>query len=137
VTFLQRIQALQQRPLLIRLPEKAGVVEARTKHTLVAMTDEPLRIFISIQHRKKMRQQLAARIFQRKIFLVVAHHRDQYFFRQGQELRIESAKNDRGKFGEVDYAVEEGLVFPPARSGNRTSARIERFANLLLALTAS
>ena len=130
----QQIQPLQQRALLIRLPEKSRIVEARPQHALVAVPDQSLRIAIGIQHREKMRQQLMVRIFKRKIFLMVAHHRDQHFFRQRQKLRIEAAENHGRKFREVHHRIEQSLVFPPARSGNGARGRIESFANLLLAL---
>ena len=81
-----------------------------------------------------MRQQLAVRIFHRKIFLMVAHHRDQHFFRQRQKLRIEAAENHGRKFRQIHHRVEQRLVFPPARAGNRARRRVERLANLLLAL---
>ena len=78
-----------------------------------------------------------AGIFHRKILLMIAHHRDQHFFRQGQKLRIEPAQNHGRKFRQVHHRIEQRLVFPPPRSGNRARSRIESLANLLLALCAS
>ena len=85
----ERIETFQQGALLIGLPEKASIVEARPQHALIAVPNKRLRISIGIQHRQKMGQQLTARIFQGKIFLMIAHDGDQHFFRQREELRIE------------------------------------------------
>ena len=68
---------------------------------------------------------------------MIAHHRDQNLFRQGEELQIECAENHRGKFSQVYYAFKERLIFAPARSGNGARGSIESFANLMLALGAS
>ena len=68
---------------------------------------------------------------------MVAHHRDQHFFRQRQKLRIEPAQNHRRKLRQVHHRIEQRLVFPPARPGNRARGRVERLANLLLTLRAS
>ena len=101
------------------------------------MADQPLRIAVGIQHRQKMRQQLPVGIFDREIFLVIAHHRDQHFFRQRQKLRIEPAQNRRGKLGQIHDRIEQRLIFAPARPGNGARRGVERLANLMLAFGAS
>jgi len=45
------------------------------------MPDQSLGIAIRIKHGKEMRQKFTLGIFDRKIFLVIAHHRDQHFRR--------------------------------------------------------
>ena len=49
-------------------------------------------------------------VLHREVLLVVAHHRDQHFFRQFQELRVEAARDRRGVFGEVDQRFEQRRV---------------------------
>ena len=50
-----------------------------------------------------------------EVLLVMLHHHDEHFFRQGEELRIEVAE-DRGRvFGEVDQRVFESGVGPGVR----------------------
>ena len=85
---------------------------------------------------RKCGRSLPLRIFDREIFLVIAHHRDQHFFRQRQKLRIEAAQNRRRKFGQVHDRIEQRLVFAPARAGNGPRRGIESLANLMLAFTA-
>ena len=133
----QQFQPLQQRPFLIRLPEKSRIAEPGAKNALVAVSDQPLRIAVGIQHRQEMGQQRMVRIFHRKIFLMVTHNRDQHFFRQRQKLWIEPAQNHRRKFRQVHHRVEERLVLPPPCPGNRAGSGVERFANLLLAFCTS
>src|SRR3984957_19863667 len=70
----QRVDPLQQRTLLIGLPEKACIVKSRAQHSLIPVTNQALRISIGIEHREKVRQQLALRILESKILLVIAHH---------------------------------------------------------------
>ena len=70
------------------------------------MPDQPLRIIVSIQRREKMRQEFSARLFNCEIALVVAHHRNQHFFRQDKIVGIEVAQNDRRKLGQVDHLIE-------------------------------
>src|ERR1019366_46372 len=65
---------------------------------------------------------------------MVAHHRDQHFFRQSEKLRIEAAENNGRKFRQIDDGRNQRLVFAPARSGNGASGRVERFADRLLPL---
>ena len=132
---LQPRNPLAQRMLLVGLPEKACVVEAGAQHTLVAMTNQPVGIAVRIQHRQKIRQQVAIRPFDSKIFLVVPHHRDQNFLRKLKKFRFKAAKNDRGPFGKIHNRFKQGLVFAPAGSGNRASGDVKSFADLLLALT--
>src|SRR5260370_42584187 len=78
----QALHPLLKRGLLVAIPEEACIVEAGTQYALIAVTDEPFRITLSIQHRKKMREQLASGVFDSKILLMITHNRDQNFFRQ-------------------------------------------------------
>ena len=75
--------------LLVSLPEEAGVVEACPQHALVAVPDDAVGIAVGIQHGQKMRREVAPGIFDRKVLLVVAHDRDQNFFRQLEKFGIE------------------------------------------------
>ena len=131
---LQQINALIERGLLVGLPEKSRIVEARPQHPLVAMPDQSLGIAVGIQHRQEMRQQLAAGIFHRKIFLMVAHHRDQHFFRQGQKFLVEISQNDRRPLRQIDHGIQQSLVFAPPCAGNSARRLIQRLANHLFAL---
>ncbi len=80
-----------------------------------------------------MRQQCSLGIFNREIFLVIAHHRHQYLFRKREKLRIETAQNHGRKLGEIDDRRHQRLVLSPARSGDRASRGVERLADDMLA----
>ena len=67
--------------LLVSLPEEARIVETSPQYTLITMANQTVRIAISIQDSKEVRQQIAGCMLDSKIFLMVAHHRDQNFFR--------------------------------------------------------
>src|ERR1700756_2802531 len=84
-----------------------------------------------------MRSQLPARVINRKIFLMITHDRDQHFFRQLQKLRIKIPQDYRGKFGEIDDGVEQGVVFAPARTWNCARGRVQRLADLLFSFPAT
>ncbi len=134
---LQLGDALAQRTLLVGLPEEARVVEAGAQHALVAVADDARRIALGVEHGQKMRRQPAARVLHREIFLVVAHHGDQHFFRQLEEFAIEVAEDHRGPLRQIDDRVEQFLVFAPARAGNGAGGGVQRFADALLALAAA
>ena len=119
--------------LLVGLPEKSRVVEARPQHTFMPVANDPLRISIGIQHRQEVRLQFVISIFNRKIFLVIAHHCDQNFLRKAKEIRIEATEYSERKFRKIDHRIKQILVFPPARARDRAGGGIESFANLLLA----
>src|SRR5207245_324568 len=123
--------------LLIGLPEETRIIEPRAENPFIAMSDCALAIGIGIQHSQEMRRQLPARVLNRKIFLMITHDRDQHFFRQLQKLRIKIPQDYRGKFGEIDDGVEQGLVFAPARTRNRPRSYIECLADLLLSFPAT
>src|SRR6201984_2395561 len=130
----QEIDALAQSLLLIRLPEKAGIVEASAQDALIAVANQSIRVASSIENREKMRQQFSIGIFDSKILLVVTHHRYQHFLRQIEEFGIEAAQDHRRKFGKIDDGCDQGLVFAPARARNGASRGVERFADHMLAL---
>src|SRR5580704_8536573 len=134
--MLEPCRPLAQRKLLIGLPEKSGIVEPCSQHAFVSMTNDATRVAIGIQHSQKMWQQLAARIFDCKIFLMIAHDRDQDFLGQLQELAVKTAQNYRRKLGEVNDVIQKSLVFAPTRAGNGASGGVELFANLQLAVAA-
>ena len=102
--------AVGQLLLLVGLPEEARVVEAGAQHALIAAADEALGIGVDVHHRDELRRELAVGVFHREILLVVAHHRDQDFFGQFEELRVEAAGDRGGIFGEVDQRFEQRVV---------------------------
>ena len=90
----------------------------------MAVTNDALRIAVGIQYRQKVRQQFVIAVFDCKIFLVIAHHRDQNFFRKREVFGIEAAEDGGRKFGEIDDSIKQILVFSPARSGDGTRGGI-------------
>ena len=58
----------------------------------------------------KCGRQFAVGILHREVLLVVAHHGDEHFFGQFQELRVEVARDGRGALGEVDEGFEQRIV---------------------------
>src|SRR6266576_2213555 len=119
--------------LLVGLPEESRVIKACPQHSLMAVTNDALRIAVGIQYRQKVRQQFVIAVFDCKIFLVIAHHRDQNFFRKREEFGIKAAEDGGRKFGEIDNCIKQILVFPPACAGYGASGGIERFANPVFA----
>ena len=99
-------QVVGEPTLLIRFPEKLRVGKACTQHTLMSRPHQPLRVFVEIYHRKKIRRQPPAASFERKIFLMVAHHRDQNLVRQREKIRIKIAGNHGGILVEVSYELK-------------------------------
>ena len=91
-------------------------------------------VHCGVQHGKKMRSQLAVRAFHGKVFLVVAHHRDQYFFGKLQILRLKIAEDHRRPLGQMEHRLDQRLVFTPVRSGNGARRLVQRLANNLPAL---
>ena len=138
MTCLEQLQTVAQGLLLVGLPEEARIVEAGAQHALIAVPNHAVadRRQCSTP-RRKCGSELAIRVFHREIFLMIAHHRDQNFFRQFQKLAIEITQNGRGTLGEVHHCVQQVLVFAPAGAGNGSGCGIERLANLLLALRAA
>src|SRR5579864_184600 len=101
------------------------------------MANQALRITVSIQNRQEMRQQLAVRVLDSKIFLVIAHYCDQHFFGKLEEFRIEVPQNRGRPFGEIHNCIEQRSVLPPASARNGASRGVECFANLVLAFAAA
>ena len=97
------------------------------------MADDGCALLIGpgIEHGEEVRGQLAAGVFYGEIFLVVAHHRDQNFFRQFQIFGLEAAENDGGPLRKVHNRFHQRLVFAPARAGNGACGRIQRLADEL------
>ena len=97
------------------------------------MANQPIGIAFGVEHRQEMWQEFATGVFQSEILLMIAHHRDQNFIGEREELRIEIAEHDRRKLGEIHNCVEQGLVLAPARAREGSCGRVERLANALLA----
>ena len=129
----QQMNALAKGLFLVRLPEEAGIVEARAQNAFVAVPDQSFGVASRVEHGQKMGQQFPVGIVDGEIFLVVAHHRDQDLFRQIEKFRIEAAEDDRGKFREIDDRRDQRLVLAPAGSGDAAGGGIERLADHLFA----
>src|SRR3954447_25698105 len=99
--------------LLIRLPEESSIAETRPQHAFVAMLDLAIRVALGIQDSKEMREQAARSILDRKIFLVIPHHGNQYFIRKLEKLAVEVSSNDGRKLGEIHDCFEKVLIFAP------------------------
>ena len=80
-----------------------------------------------------MREEFSRFVLDREIFLMVAHHRDQNFFRQFEELGIKAAQNRGRKFREVHDRSQKRVVVAPACAGDGTGSGIERFADRMFA----
>src|SRR5207244_13115389 len=119
--------------LLVGLPEESRVIKACPQHSLMAVTNDALRIAVGIQYRQKVRQQFVIAVFDCKIFLVITHHRDQNFFWKREVFGIEAAEDSGRKFGEIDNCIKQIIIFATTRSGRGAGGVIESFANLLLA----
>ena len=91
--ILQPLHSLPQRMLLVGLPEEARIVETGPQHAFMAVSYDAVGIAVGIQHGEKMWKELAAGVFNRKIFLMIAHHGDQNFLGQFEKLRIEAAED--------------------------------------------
>ncbi len=98
------------------------------------MADEAVGIAVGVEDGEEVRRELAVGVFEREVLLVVAHDGDQDFGGQREILGIEAAENYRGTLGQVDNRVEQGLVFAPARAGNRAGGGVEGLADAVLAL---
>ncbi len=90
---LEALNPLDQRDLLVGVPEKAGIVEAGAQDALIAVADDrpPFSIHFGIQHGEEMGSERGLRILDSEVFLVVAHHGDQNFFGQRQVFGLETA----------------------------------------------
>ena len=77
---------------LVGVPEETSIVEAGAQHTFIAMADGPIGVSICIQDGKKVGRQLALRVLDGEILLVVTHYRNQHFFRQRKIFPIKAAK---------------------------------------------
>src|SRR5437899_10295981 len=96
--------------LLVGLPEESRVIKACPQHSLMAVTNDALRIAVGIQYRQKVRQQFVIAVFDCKIFLVIAHNRDQNFFRKRDEFGIIAVEDDVSKFREIDNCMKTMLA---------------------------
>src|SRR5690349_9406704 len=117
---------------LVGLPEETRIVETGSQHAFVTVTDQAFRIAIGIEHSQKMRKQFAGGVLDRKILLMIAHYRDQNLVGQSQKFRIEAAEDCGRPLRQVDYSIEQGLVFAPARASNGAGGCVQSFTNLLL-----
>ena len=76
----------------------------------------PLLIGLRVQHRQKMRSQLARLVLHRKILLVIAHHRHQHLFRQRQILRLKVTQHHRRPLRQVRHRLDQRLILAPPRA---------------------
>ena len=89
------------------------------------MPDQAVGIAIRIGDGDKLRREIAVGRLDRKILLVVPHHRGQDFFGQVEKLRIEGAGDRRGPLGQVDQRVEQIVIaFVLCRDGANTLAAL-------------
>ncbi len=81
--------------LLILFEEEAGVVEAGAQDALVAVADQAVGVGVGVHDGDEVGREVSARIFNRKILLVVPHHGGQDFAREFQILRDRSRRGWR------------------------------------------
>ena len=123
----EAFDALGERRLLVEVPEEAGVFEAGAENAGVAVADDGAAFVVDlgVEHGQEVRGELAVRVFDREVLLVVAHHGDQHFFRQGEVLGLEVAEDDGGPLGEVDDGLDQRLVFAPAGAGDGAGGGVQ------------
>ena len=93
----------------------------------------PCGIHFSIEHGQKMRRQRVLLTFDREVLLMVAHHRDQNFFRQGQVFGLEVSGEHGWPLGKMGDLVHQGLVFAPASARESPGSGVERLADAMAA----
>src|SRR5215472_10426728 len=67
--------------LLICLPEKLGVREARAQDLFMPLTYEARAVLVEIYDRKEMRLKFPTAVLDGKVFLMIAHHGNRDFGR--------------------------------------------------------
>ena len=80
-------------------------------------------IRVDIDDREEERKELPFLIHQRKVFLVLAHHRDQNLLRQIKELRIEGSANHGRTLVQVYNGLEQLFIRNQPASGFRRFPR--------------
>ncbi len=107
-----------QRRFLVHVPEESRVLKPRSQHARIPVPYDRRAFFVRlrIQHRQKMRRQLALCIFHREILLVIAHHRHQNLFRQSQILALKVAQNHARPLGQVRHRLNQRFVLAPSRT---------------------
>ena len=108
---------------LIGLPEEARIVEARAQHALVAAADQSFGIGAGVHHGNEPRREMAGFVFHREVLLVVAHHGDEHFFGQCEELRIEFAER-------WEWGIRSGRPAFRAATGRVSAGRPARRCRL-------
>ena len=121
----QHFDAFGERNLLVDGPEESCVVESCAEDPFVAVADDLVGVLagLGVQNGEKVRREFALRVFDGEVFLVVAHDRDQNLFGKGEIFGLEAAEQNAGPLGEVGDGVDQGFVFAPAGSGNRSGWR--------------
>ena len=118
---LEHGHAILERELLIGIPEEARVIEAGTQNALIAVAHDGFALGVGhrVEHGEEMGREFSAGVFHREVLLVVAHDGDQNLLGKSEKLAVKASEDDRRRFGEIDYGVEQRLVLAPARAGNR------------------
>src|SRR5713101_6031236 len=129
---LQHLHAAGEWDFLISVPEKTGVIEAGTKHAFIAMANQTAGVALRVEYGKKVWRQRAASIFHGEIFLMIAHHGDQHFFRQRKKLLVKAAENCCGPLREIDDRFQQLRIFTPAGAGNGAGGSVQGFADAML-----
>jgi hypothetical protein len=78
---LEHLHSVVEWNPLVRVPEKARIVKSGAQHPFVSVPNQAFRAAGHIQHRQKMRCEFSGCVLNRKVLLVIAHHRDQNLFR--------------------------------------------------------
>ena len=106
------------------------------KHALVAVANDGAAFVIDlgVEHGEEMRSQLAFRVFNGEVFLVVAHHRDEHFFGERKILASKSPSITVGHSVRCSTVSTSGFIFAPARAGNGASGLVESLADRVPAL---
>src|SRR5690348_11420424 len=87
--------------MLVLVPEEARIVKARAEDAFVAAFDQTIPVGIDVHYSHKPVSQLASSINYRKVLLMVAHDRDQNFFRQVEIGKVEFTCYGGWIFGQV------------------------------------
>ena len=118
--FAKERHARFEAGLAVLRVKEPRVFEARTHHALVA-ADNVLRVgHVHVRHDQEFRQQLAGRVEQREVFLVLPHREDQALLRNLEELGVERADVhgrvlDQGR----DFIEQVGIVAEARRKFRR------------------
>ena len=119
----ERLHSFLQLALSIHPPEKRGVCQARFQDAFMTLADFLSALRIDVDNREEERKELPFLVHQRKVFLVLAHHRDQNLLRQIKELRIEGSANHGRTLVQVYNGLEQLFIRNQPASGFRRFPR--------------